>query len=331
MEVEVRKTQTQLVEHFTKLVAKQQLVHAYLFSGPAGVGKMQLALYVAQAVFCQQKEAGKPCLKCPECRRIAENNHPDVVRIIPEGLSIKVEQIRYLKTEFSKSGVEGKQKIFIIQDADKMTVGAANSLLKFLEEPSGQVTAFLLTSHLNQILPTIISRCQLVELLSLTVKQLTAKLVEQGLPPDKAQLLAHLTGDLKLAKQLAADDAFNQVIQSVWEWYRLILKNDLQAFVLVQTKLMTYAETRAEQELLLQLLVLIVRDAMLLHYQRDDEVAFSMYKTELSQQILPLSATKLVAAMELVLKSWPEMALNVAFQNILEELTLNLCNCYHQR
>ena len=117
----------------------------------------------------------------------------------------------------------------------------------------------------------------------------------------------------------------------MWEWYRLILKNDLQAFVLVQTKLMTYAETRAEQELLLQLLVLIVRDAMLLHYQRDDEVAFSMYKTELSQQILPLSATKLVAAMELVLKSWPEMALNVAFQNILEELTLNLCNCYHQR
>ena len=331
MKEAIKKTKAQLAQHFAKLVAKNQLVHAYLFSGPDGVGKKQLALYVAQAVFCPQKKAGKPCQTCPTCRRIVEGNHPDVVQIIPEGLSIKVEQIRYLKTEFAKSGVEGKQKIFIIEAAEKMTVGAANSLLKFLEEPSGQVTAFLLTSHLNQILPTIVSRCQLVELASLTVKELTERLVAKKIPSDKARLLAHLTEDLSKAEQLASDDSFNQVIQSVWEWYRLVLRNDLQAFVLVQTKLMAYAETRADQELLLQLLVLIVRDAMLIHYQRNDEIAFSMYQTELAREILPFSAAKLVLAMELVLKTWQALAINVSFQNILEELTLNLCDCYHKQ
>ena len=103
-------------------------------------------------LFCQNPDdQGFPCGVCNECRRIIEKEHPDVVEIEPDGQSIKVDQVRFLKSEFSKSAVEGNQKVFIIFAAETMTTSAANSLLKFIEEPVGNTVAFLITSNRNLI------------------------------------------------------------------------------------------------------------------------------------------------------------------------------------
>ena len=172
MKMSITERQPFLTKYFAKLIRENKLVHAYLLSGAEGTGKIELAPWIAKGIFCLNSQNGVPCLKCSECNRIENNNHPDVVTIMPDGLSIKVEQIRYLKSEFNKSGVESDRKVFIIQDAQKMSIGAANSLLKFLEEPSGNITAFLLTSEPQKLLPTIISRCQEVEMQQLTSGQL---------------------------------------------------------------------------------------------------------------------------------------------------------------
>lgn len=328
MEQSIIELQPRLTKHFAKLVDNKKLAHAYLFSGPRGTGKNKLAHWVAQAVFCKQKQNGHPCLKCNECRRIAQNNQPDVVEIKPEGNSIKVDQIRYLKAEFVKSGVESNRKLFIIQNAEKMTISAANSLLKFLEEPSGDVTAFLLTDSVNQILPTIISRCQLVELSSLTLKKLVATLETKGIGVDKANLLAHLTNSQKEAQELDGDEDFNKLLVNVWEWFNQVLRNDWRAFVGVQTKLMPYATDKASQDRLLQLIVLLTRDILLLKYGKNEDVAFIMYSKELNERNLKIPENGAIRAVEAVLSTKRQRAVNVSFQSILEALTLNLCSWY---
>ena len=96
-----------------------------------------------------------PCEECINCKRINHGNHPDIHIVEPDGLSIKKQQIHQLQEEFSKTGVESNQKLYMIYHADKMTVNAANSLLKFLEEPHEQTYAVLITEQPQKMLPTI--------------------------------------------------------------------------------------------------------------------------------------------------------------------------------
>lgn len=331
MEQLITEIQPRLTQHFAKLVENKKIAHAYLLAGPRGAGKNKLAHWIAQAIFCKQKQNGYPCLQCNDCQRIAQNNQPDVVTIVPEGNSIKVDQIRYLKSEFVKSGVESNRKLFIIQNAEKMTVSAANSLLKFLEEPSGDVTAFLLTENANQLLPTIVSRCQLVELTSLTTKQLREKLQANGVTGQKAHLLAHLTNSPKEALELDADVEFDQLLKNVWEWFNQILRNDWRAFVGVQTKLLPYVNDKEAEQRLLQAIILLTRDLLLLKYGKKDDVAFIMYSKELSEQNMKISESGAIRAVEAVLATKHQLTVNVSFQSVLEALTLNLFSCYQGR
>lgn len=113
-----------------------RIAHAYLFEGEKGTGKHEVGIWLAQHLFCTQMKDNLPCGKCNNCQRIEKKEHPDVLVIEPEGQTIKVDQIRRLQTEFSRSGYESRKK-FLIKEAEKMNSSAANSLLKFLEEPPG--------------------------------------------------------------------------------------------------------------------------------------------------------------------------------------------------
>ena len=165
--------QAEIIERFKKMKAREQLQHAYIFDGLAGVGKYDLAIWVSQMLYCKRpKVDGAPCLECNQCQRIAAGEHPDVVTLKADGASIKVRQVRQIKEEFSKSGVESRKKILIVEEMEKMTVSAANSLLKFIEEPEGQILIMLLTEEIQKLLPTITSRCQIIHFKRMNVKDL---------------------------------------------------------------------------------------------------------------------------------------------------------------
>lgn len=331
MEQEITVLQSKLTKHFAHLIQNKKLVHAYLLSGATGLGKLELAIWIAQAVFCNNPTVNAfPCLKCNECIRIKNNEHPDVIQIIPDGQSIKVDTIRYLKDEFSKSGLEGNRKVFIIKDAEKMTISAANSLLKFIEEPSGDITAFLLTSHLNQMLPTIVSRCQVVELDNLNQEVQIEKLINNQIDPSMARLLVHLNGNIEKLTELGTNEHFQKLVTEVFNWIKLVLENDLRSFVFIQTRLMSLTEDQEMQQYLLELMLLVNRDLLLIKYNQPDEIAFQKYKKELVVFTERISSSSLTTGIECILDTWNQKALNVSFQNILESLTLKLCQIYHK-
>ncbi|MDC7953279.1 DNA polymerase III subunit delta' [Liquorilactobacillus mali] len=325
---EIRKQQTVLTDYFANMIDQGHLAHAYLLTGPKGIGKRALALWITQGIFCKNKIAGNPCLDCEECRRIESGNHPDVVHVAPDGLSIKVDQIRFLKSEFSKSGVEGNRKAFIIEDADKMTISAANSLLKFLEEPSGDVVAFLLTETVNRILPTIVSRCQLFELAKPSSAQLIAMLKKKGITTDKAVILGNLTDSLAESEKIAANENFDKLVRNICVWYLHILQEDARCFVEVQMSLLPLINNKDDEVILLNLIILLVKNSISVYYGKKDNI-FVKFQAEFTGLIERLTADKITQAVELVLETRKKLAVNVSFQNVIEALTIDLSQCYH--
>lgn len=320
----IQELQPTLVAHFKKLTIANQLAHAYLFAGQEGVGKSELAQWVAMRLFCTAEVDQKPCGICAECRRILSGNHPDVVVVKPEGQSIKVDQIRFLKSEFSKSGVEGNQKVFIIEKAESMTASAANSLLKFLEEPVGNVTAFLLTENKNQILPTIQSRCQLVNFAALSQAKLVQSLLDKGVLKDQANLLVHVTESISRAEELADDEDFSEMTKQIWNWFSKLLKNDTESFILVQTKLVPLAKEKTQQMLMADLITLLARDCLLIRYDRKAQVSFSGRLVEIGKIIEPISDKKLIDILDNCLQIKNLLQMNITFQSVLESTTLKV-------
>ncbi len=157
--------QIQNFEHIAGLWHKQQLPHALLVKGEAGLGKLQFSLSFAQYVFCQDVKAKKrdlACGKCKDCQLFAAGTHPDLltVRLEEKAKQIKVDQIRELVDFVIKTSQREGMKVIIIEPAEAMNVNAANALLKSLEEPTSQTLIFLVTHAAHRLLPTIRSRCQ---------------------------------------------------------------------------------------------------------------------------------------------------------------------------
>lgn len=148
-----------------EIASKGRPAHAYLFVGYDDAGGASVAFTVAKALnCCRDAPHEAPCGTCPACRKIESGNHPDVKFVRPDGNFLKINQIREIKRGTSYKPYEGRWKIWIIEDSDKMTEEAANSLLKVLEEPPGDTVIILLSSNPSALLPTVVSRCQIVHL-----------------------------------------------------------------------------------------------------------------------------------------------------------------------
>lgn len=162
-------------EHITKTISKsisqKKIAHAYLFSGPHGVGKTSLARIIAKALNCTEGPTDKPCGKCPSCKQIENGTPLDVIEI--DGASNRgIENIRSIIENVRISPVSGKYKIYIIDEVHQITNEAFNALLKTLEEPPPHVVFILATTEAERVLPTIRSRCQQYTFKSLNINDL---------------------------------------------------------------------------------------------------------------------------------------------------------------
>ncbi len=310
---------------FKRMKQRNQMQHAYIFEGVAGVGKYAMAKWVSQLIYCQTPTAtGNPCLVCSQCLRIASEEHPDVVTLQPDGASIKVDQVRQIKEEFSKSGMESRKKILIVQEMDKITLSAANSLLKFIEEPEGEITIMLLTTEVQKLLPTIVSRCQIIHFPVRNVEERVAEIIAKGIPKESATVLAYLTQDTEVAKEIHENEDFQKTLETVWQWFVLLNKNSDQAFIYVQTNLMPLMANREVSAQILDLLVILYRDLMGLCFDQERLIAFSKYEENLRSLANPVVGANIAEVLSIILQAQKKLSSYVAAQGIFEQIALKM-------
>jgi DNA polymerase-3 subunit delta' len=208
--------QSRVLSLLQRSLEKGVLAHAYLFIGPPHVGKMTMALNVAQALNCEGSD--KPCGQCLSCQKIAQMKYADV-QIIgldygseadePKNRAeIGIDRIRQLQHSANLPPFEGKYKVFIIDGAELLSMEAANCLLKTLEEPADRVVFLLLTTDIGLLPDTVVSRCQQLELLPMSSDEVESTLTSKyGIEKQKARLLSRLChGCLGWALSASLDD-----------------------------------------------------------------------------------------------------------------------------
>jgi DNA polymerase-3 subunit delta' len=250
----------------------ETLSHAYIFSGPSGSGRRQMALTLAQAVYCQEMK-DDACGICLNCRKVAHQNHPDLHWIEPDGASLKIEQIRELQKQFAYRSTTSQTKVYVLQDADRMTTQAANSLLKFLEEPTSDVLAILIAENGHALLPTIQSRAQWVPFTPLGVQELSQKLIAEGLSATLVLPAVHIAAGLDAARELIQGNWFaearNVMIQLVME----ALNSYPAALLTIQQKVIK-AEWVEHLPIFLDLSILWFKDMVHFICGREDSLIY---------------------------------------------------------
>lgn len=212
-------------EFLRRIITAGRLPGALLFAGPDGVGKKQFALEIAKSILCAESQSFGSCGECAICRRAGRfvlprsekrdeydkvifSEHADVGLIIPFGRNIGVGAIRELEREANFRPYEGKSRFFVIDDADKMNLSAANALLKTLEEPPVTTHIILLTSRYNSLLATIVSRCQVMRFQPIACEEIESYLAAtKQFSPEDAGLAARICrGSLGRALQMSGEN-----------------------------------------------------------------------------------------------------------------------------
>jgi len=313
------------VDMLKKHVTNGTTRHAYLFAGPPGLGRRSLALRFAQALNCETPtEAGIPCGQCRDCRQIAAMQYADltIVQAEAEGGTLKVDQIREARRTLTLKPYQAKYRFALFLRFQEANDNAANALLKTLEEAPSYAVLILTADNPEQLLPTIVSRCEVLRLRPLKVEELMKELESRGIESGRAKLIAHISGGrFGYAQRLLEDDALLE-----WREERL---NDLQTLISAsRVEKFAYADKLARDKETMRQAVLVWlsywRDVMLrtahastplVNVDRNVEIE------DLAQRLdLPI-ARQVVSGLEDVLE---KMERNVNSRLLAEVLLLDL-------
>jgi DNA polymerase-3 subunit delta' len=211
-----------------QILASGRVAHAYLLSGPEGVGKKKIATAFIEALFCGKAEG---CGECISCRKILSVNHPDIHTLEPDGQFIKIDQVRALQKELSYRPYEAPRKACIIDGADRFNPASGNSLLKTLEEPPGNALLILLATSLDSVLPTIRSRCQNIPFSGVPAAEIAVFLENSGIDAASSSVAASLAdGSVARALILGSEEIMSGRSEIISKACRLSGKNMIDLF-----------------------------------------------------------------------------------------------------
>ncbi len=312
---------------------KGAMAHAYLLVGPAHVGKMTLAVNVAQALNCESGE--KPCGECPSCQRIAAGKHSDIQVIeLEQGegetsnkTKISVEQIDQILHSVNLPPFEGTSKVFIIDGFEFLSIAAANRLLKTLEEPVSKTVFILLTANEGNVLPTIVSRCQRIELSPLPLVEVENALITRwDVEPLKAKLLARLSsGCLGWAVNVVKNESLLQQ-RNEWldDWLGIMEADNDRRFAFAAKMVERYRQNRETVKKKLDLLLEWWRDVLLVKIGNSDTVTNIDREETLKKTADSHELSQIRDFISRIQSAGDQLLHNVNEQLVMEVLVLNI-------
>ncbi len=296
--------------------------HAYIFTGAPGTGRRAMARAFAQAIYCKVLP-DDACGECLDCRKVEHGNHPDLHWIVPDGASIKIDQIRELQKQFAYRASASNVKMYILEDADKLTVQAANSLLKFLEEPTSQVVAVLITDNGQALLPTIRSRSQWIPFLPMSRGGMKELLLQEGHPPVLVQAAVNLAAGPEAARELIQGNGFAELRNLVIQLARESLSRLPSAMLIAQQKL-AKGEFSEQLPRFMDMLILWLKDMVQLKLGTREDLIYTDQLDWMSQQALSYSMEHWIACLEQAVETQKRLRAHANPQLALEHILMRL-------
>jgi len=245
---------------FLNSLTKDKVFHAYLLSGEIGTPLLEIAKFLAASLVCDEPNPFA-CLKCNNCRRVLENNYQDLIIIDGKKDTIKKDNIEYIESEFSKTSFETKGvKVYIINLVENMNEDSINALLKFLEEPAENTYAILTTENEYRILPTILSRTQIVHFNLIDRGLLIEESCKIGIQKEDAELLANFYNDSNKIKEESMNEDYIEARDIVLALLNKINdKKELRFYI--ENNVCTTLNTKPNVRYLFDFLIFFFREA----------------------------------------------------------------------
>ena len=316
---------TEIIEYMKNAVKQDKVSHAYILNGPKGSGKKLLAKLFAQELQCENT-GDEPCNKCHSCRQAMSGNHPDIIRVTHEKPnSISVDEIRVqINEDIQVKPYNGKYKIYIVPDADLMTVQAQNALLKTIEEPPSYAVIFLLTENADSLLPTICSRCVMLKLRNIKDKLVKKYLMETLEIPDyKADVCtAFAQGNVGRAIMLANSEHFNEIKEEAIQLLKNIDTMEVSDLVEAVKRITAY---KIEINDYLDILMIWYRDVLIYKATKNiDRVIFSEQLDYIKERAKKSSYEGIETILNALEKAKTRLKANVNFDLVMELLLLTI-------
>ena len=317
--------QQQIKEHLQSALLAKKISHAYIINGEKSSGKEFIAKVFAMALQCE-RGGEEPCQECHSCRQALSANQPDIIKVTHEKPNtISVDDIRsQINNDVAIKPYSSPYKIYIMNEAEKMTVQAQNAILKTLEEPPEYAVLLLLTSNVNSLLPTILSRCVVLNMKPVSDDLIRKYLMEQLQVPDyKAEVcVAFARGNVGKAKALASSEDFENVKGEALSLLKYIQDMELHEITAAIKKINDY---KLEVNDYLDIMAIWYRDVLL--FKATNDVNHLVFREEI--QVLRRVAQRssyegIECVIEALEKAKARLNANVNFDLTMELLMLEI-------
>ncbi len=278
----LKKFHSTVVKLLDNSYKKNRLVHTYLFNGEKGTFKLDAAKYLASLILCEKNSV---CGECHACISIKKNTNPNVFIVKPEGNTIKKEQILSLENEFSLTS-ESK-RIFIIDGIDKATISSANTLLKFLEEANENTYGILLTDNVSMVLPTIVSRSQVINFTPINRNIMLIELIDNNVNQEIAAVVSSIASSLDEAFMLSKDEKFQETFKLAKKISESIIVSEYDPVLdySIDIKFLSGMDVNLYHNYLIDMLILLENDKLHFKTKNLDGVLFPDFISTFDNEI----------------------------------------------
>lgn len=311
--------QDKLKSLFKSSLKKNMVSHSYLIEGEEGLGKMEMAKFISASLLCKNITLQEACGICSSCRKIINDNHPDV-RII-DNKTVKIDDIRGAIKEVYKKPYEGSKKVLIINNFETSTIESQNAILKTLEEPPKTAILILLAKHTMSILDTIKSRCQKLKMLRIDTSLLKEYLLENGVTEGIASFASmYSEGNLKVAKK-ACGKEFLDLRDNILRISLGIFKETKYNGIKYSEELSKYKDNIDD---IFNIITSIYRDIIMLKVGNNNKIINSDKTDILIEESYKLSYNKLEKAIKRINSARDSINRDTNFQLTIEVMMIGI-------